>query len=70
MEFPEGRFLVTLADTHKAAFESLLQDHACACIGRVTADPRLLIRSQAKDLTSLAVTEMRDAWKTPFGQLL
>jgi phosphoribosylformylglycinamidine synthase len=66
-----GRFLVTVAADDKATLEALLQGHIFACIGEVTADAKLLIRGLAgADLTALAVTEMRNAWKTPFGQLL
>jgi phosphoribosylformylglycinamidine synthase len=66
-----GRFLVTVAADHQAAFEALLQGQVFAGIGEVTAEANLLIRGRdGIDLATLSVAEMRAAWKTPFGQLL
>jgi phosphoribosylformylglycinamidine synthase len=66
-----GRFLVTVAADHQAAFEALLQGQVFADIGEVTADTTLFIRGQGgTDLAALSVAEMRALWKTPFGQLL
>jgi phosphoribosylformylglycinamidine synthase len=66
-----GRFLVTVAGDHRAAFEALLQGHRFACLGEVTAETNLVIHSQeGTELTAVSIAEMRNAWKTPFGQLL
>jgi phosphoribosylformylglycinamidine synthase subunit PurSL len=66
-----GRFLVTVSPAHQAAFENLMKSQILACIGEVTAEARLTIRSlEGEELTTLEVAEMRNAWKTPFGHLL
>jgi phosphoribosylformylglycinamidine synthase len=65
-----GRFLVTVAPANQGAFEAQMAGRAFACIGQVQNTTNLVIRSQAgADLTGLNLDAMRDAWKTPFGQL-
>ena len=66
-----GRFIVTIAPTHKAAFETLFKDLPCACIGTVTEDPCLCVKgTEGNDLMALSVESLKQAWKRPFGELI
>jgi phosphoribosylformylglycinamidine synthase len=66
-----GRFIVTVDPSHQAEFEACFSGQPCACIGTVTADPVLIIDGlQGERLTSLAVSELKAAWKQPFGRLV
>jgi phosphoribosylformylglycinamidine synthase subunit PurSL len=66
-----GRFLVTVAPAHQAAFEAQLKGQIFACIGEVTAGADLVVTGQnGSDLISLNLAAMRRSWKTPFGHLL
>lgn len=64
-----GRFIVTIAPESQTAFEHLFQDHAFACIGTVTEDPQLVIRTRDRTLAAVPVGELKSAWKKPFGGL-
>lgn len=66
-----GRFIVTVAPDRRTAFETHLAGLPAACVGRVTAAPRLKIDGlHGQRLADLTVQEMKTAWKRPFGDLI
>jgi phosphoribosylformylglycinamidine synthase len=66
-----GRFIVTVAPPHQAEFEAGFRGLPCACIGTVTAEPVFrVVGLGGETLTSVAVSELRGAWKAPFGGLV
>jgi phosphoribosylformylglycinamidine synthase len=66
-----GRFIVTIDPKHRQGFESLFEPSSCACIGTVTATPQLNIKGlDRKNIVSLAVSDLKAAWKKPFGDLI
>jgi phosphoribosylformylglycinamidine synthase len=66
-----GRFIVTLAPSDQADFESLFIGKSAACIGTVTKDPTLRIRGlKGNELLALSVEALKKAWKRPFGSLI
>jgi len=66
-----GRFIVTVDPKHRSSFESVMDALPCACIGTVTQEPGLLINGlKGKPLISVGVSELKAAWKRPFGGLI
>ena len=66
-----GRFIVTIAPQNRKVFESLFADLTCAYIGTVTAKPRLEIKGLNQEtIISLAIKDLKSAWKKPFGDLI
>jgi phosphoribosylformylglycinamidine synthase len=66
-----GRFLVTVDPKHCGRFEKLVEGFPCACIGTVTEEPKLRVKSQThKEFISATVEELKAAWKLPFGGLI
>jgi phosphoribosylformylglycinamidine synthase len=66
-----GRFIVTVDPENRRRFEALFNDCACACIGQITSDPVVTISGiDDRPLLSLPVTELKEAWKRPFGDLV
>jgi phosphoribosylformylglycinamidine synthase len=66
-----GRFVVTIDPQNHEAFENLFKTSACACIGTVTATPQLEIKGLDQEtIVSLAVEDLKAAWKKPFGDLI
>jgi phosphoribosylformylglycinamidine synthase len=66
-----GRFIVTVAPPRQAEFEAGFRGLPCACIGTVTAEPVLrVVGLGGEALMSVAVSELRAAWKAPFGGLV
>ncbi len=66
-----GRFLVTVAPQLRDKFEEICADISCACIGSVTPSSTLAIRdAQGNPLISVAVADLKAAWKKPFGTLV
>jgi len=66
-----GRFIVTIKPDHRDAFEKLFEGLPCACIGRVTDVSGDFTIRDADDhsLVSIPVSELKKAWKGPFGDL-
>ncbi|GAB6111499.1 phosphoribosylformylglycinamidine synthase subunit PurS [Desulfomicrobium salsuginis] len=58
-----SRFVVTVADQNRAAFEALFAGDFLASIGQTTADGKLTLRSGATTLASAAVEDLAVAWK-------
>jgi len=58
-----SRFVVTVADQNRAAFEALFAGDFLAPIGQTTADGKLTLRASAATLASAAVEDLAVAWK-------
>jgi len=66
-----GRFVVTVDPVNRRAFEDLFSGLPCACIGTVTESPDVVISGlNGQTLVSLPVSELKTAWKRPFGDLI
>jgi phosphoribosylformylglycinamidine synthase len=66
-----GRFIVTIDPQRQAEFEAAFRELPCACIGTVTAESVFKVDGlQGETLTSTAVSELKAAWKLPFGRLM
>ncbi|MGD9238243.1 MAG: AIR synthase-related protein, partial [Desulfobacterales bacterium] len=66
-----GRFIVSVDPNQRRDFENLFEPATCACIGTVTASPQFEIRGLDRTtIISLAVSELKAAWKKPFGDLI
>jgi phosphoribosylformylglycinamidine (FGAM) synthase-like enzyme len=59
-----SRFLIEVAEQDRFAFEDLMRSKACAPIGKVTKDQRLLIRGlDGKVVVEAGLAELRRSWK-------
>jgi phosphoribosylformylglycinamidine synthase len=62
---------VTVDPRRRSEFEAAFSGMPCACIGTVTADPLLRVEGLTGEvLMSLAVSDLKAAWKAPFGNLI
>jgi phosphoribosylformylglycinamidine synthase len=62
---------VTVDPNYRQGFEKLFKPSACACIGTVTATPQVEIKGLDQGtIVSLAVKDLKAAWKKPFGNLI
>jgi phosphoribosylformylglycinamidine synthase len=65
-----GRFIATVDPAQQAAFEAGLGDLPWACIGRITAEPRLIVTGlNGKTIIDLTLPALKQAWQKPFGDL-
>ena len=63
-----SRFLVEVAGQDKYAFENLMKSKACAEIGKVTQDEKLLIHGlNGKVVVDASLAELRRSWKKTFS---
>lgn len=66
-----GRFIVTIDPGDRFSFESLMCNHPHARIGTVSREPELVIQGlKGQPLIHLPVSELKAAWKRPFGGLM
>ena len=66
-----GRFIITIDPKHRSSFESVMEGLPCACIGRVSGKQELVIKGlKGKEIIRLPVSELKAAWKRPFGGLI
>jgi phosphoribosylformylglycinamidine synthase len=66
-----GRFIVTIDPNRRQVFEKLFKGTACACIGTVTATPQFEVKGLDQNIIlSVPVSELKAAWKKPFGDLI
>jgi phosphoribosylformylglycinamidine synthase len=66
-----GRFIVTVDPRRRSEFESAFEGLPCACIGVVTAEPVMRLAGlNGEALVSLPVSDLKAAWKRPFGHLI
>jgi phosphoribosylformylglycinamidine synthase len=66
-----GRFIVTVDPQRRGGFETLFEGLPCACVGRITEEPILVISGfDGRMLAWMRITELKAAWKRPFGDLI
>jgi phosphoribosylformylglycinamidine synthase len=66
-----GRFIVTIDPARQATFEAGLGDLPWACVGRVTAEPRLKISGVGGNvIIDLTLPALKHAWQKPLGDLI
>jgi phosphoribosylformylglycinamidine synthase subunit PurSL len=66
-----GRFIVSIDPAVKDRFEAVLGKHPYACIGKITVSPQLSINGLSGEcILSLGVSDLKKAWKKPFGELI
>jgi phosphoribosylformylglycinamidine synthase len=66
-----GRFIVTADPLRQNEFEADFRGLPCVCIGTVTAEPIFRLDGlEGETLTSVPVSELKAAWKQPFGSLI
>jgi len=65
-----GRFIVTVDPAQQSDFENIFKNFACACVGRVTENPELMVAgTNGRKILSIPVSKMKEAWKSPFKDL-
>lgn len=66
-----GRFIVTVAPEHEAAFAALFDGLAAACVGVVAQSDTLVIKGQAgASIVNSPIATLKESWKQPFGDLI
>ena len=66
-----GRFIVTVDPSNREAFERIFNNTSCACVGRVTEQPDLVVKGLDRQIIlAVALDDLKTAWKKPFGDLV
>jgi phosphoribosylformylglycinamidine synthase len=65
-----GRFLVSLAPSHRGRFEALFEGQPVTLIGEVRPDSTFRISRRGKLLLDTSLEQLRSAWQRPFGKLV
>jgi phosphoribosylformylglycinamidine synthase II len=65
-----GRFLVSLAPSHRDRFEALFEGQPVTLIGEVRQDSTFRISRRGKLLLDTPLEQLRSAWQRPFGKLI
>ena len=66
-----GRFIVSIDPAVRDPFEAILGNHPFACIGKITESSQLEINGLSGEcILSIAVSDLKNAWKQPFGELI
>jgi len=66
-----GRFIVTVDPAKRAAFEDVFKGDGCACVGTVTEQPVLTFKGLGHTaILAVSVSDLKSAWKKPFGDLI
>ena len=66
-----GRFIVTVCPGNRDVFEKLFKGQPCVRVGTVSDDSKLSVTGiDGRIIISSPVTQLRDAWKRPFGGLV
>ena len=66
-----GRFLVTIAPENRKDFEKMFNGLDCTCIGTVTGTSALTIKGiDNRTILAVPVSDLKSAWKKPFGELI
>jgi len=66
-----GRFIVTIDEKKKKAFEDIMGGLEYACIGKVTDTDILQVSGiDGKIIVKEKIGDLKDAWKEPFGDLV
>jgi len=66
-----GRFIVTIDPGNRDRFEAGMAGHPFACSGRVTEARDLVIQGLGgREIMAVAVDDLKEAWQSPFGELV
>ncbi|MEE4607827.1 MAG: AIR synthase-related protein, partial [Desulfobacteraceae bacterium] len=66
-----GRLIVTVDPARRAEFDAVFRKMPCACIGELTEEPVLELSGlDGRPALAEAVSELKAAWKRPFGDLV
>jgi phosphoribosylformylglycinamidine synthase len=66
-----GRFIVTVDPAQSDLFEALFENLPCACMGRITEKPLFTLKGfDNRVIVSLSISDLKAAWKRPFGDLV
>ncbi len=66
-----GRFVCTVAPSNQEAFEAIMNGKPVRCMGRVTEDPRLVVRGEdGAPLIDRRIQDLKTRWMQPFGGLV
>lgn len=65
-----GRFLVTVSEANRKAFERTMGNMPFSHIGTTTPESHLRILEGGKEIIRLSIEEMRQSWFEPFGGLV
>jgi phosphoribosylformylglycinamidine synthase len=66
-----GRFIVTVDPKHRSSFEAHFHMLPYACVGTVSNGPDFVINGlEGKPIIDILVSELKAAWKRPFGGLI
>ncbi|OGN99464.1 MAG: phosphoribosylformylglycinamidine synthase II [Chloroflexi bacterium RBG_13_51_18] len=61
-----SRFLVEIAPEDKKAFEKAMAGTACAEVGRVTKDKKMVVKGRnSKAVLTASIDELKEAWQKP-----
>ncbi len=61
----QSRFVITVTDANKSAFEKQMTGHAFGCIGKVSANSQLVIHQGPQTVFSAELDEMFACWRRP-----
>jgi phosphoribosylformylglycinamidine synthase len=65
-----GRFIVTINPENREVFETLFKTFPHACVGTVSSGTDLVFKGlEGSPIVSVPVSELKSAWKKPFGDL-
>ncbi|HVA97181.1 MAG TPA: AIR synthase-related protein [Candidatus Acidoferrales bacterium] len=62
----QGRIVVTIKPTNKAAFEKIMEGNAFQLIGKVTKSPELIIKSGKHELVNFDLTKATNTYRDTF----
>ena len=66
-----GRFIVTVDPDNRQEFESCFEGQACACIGTVSEEQRVVVRGIGDNtIVTVDLGDLKAVWKKPFGELI
>jgi phosphoribosylformylglycinamidine synthase len=66
-----GRFIVTVAPDRQGPFEAIFSGMNIGRIGVITETPMLMIRGEKEEpLVREDISQLKDTWKGPFGELI
>jgi phosphoribosylformylglycinamidine synthase II len=66
-----GRFIVTIDPKGRSSFESVMDAVPYGCVGTISEGPELVINGlKGESLINVSVSELKAAWKGPFGELV
>jgi phosphoribosylformylglycinamidine synthase len=66
-----GRLIVTVDPARRVEFDAVFRKMPCACIGELTEEPVLELSGlDGRPALAEAVSELKAAWKRPFGDLV